>query len=689
MVSRYQIKLINNKKILEQSNFDIKSVYYFISRNIGKIIGISLIIFLIGCFSFLKTKPIYKATASILIKVDNSKSLDMIGLEGYAQKNILEDKIQILRSRKISESTIKNLISSTNHRKMFVLSNLKYESKGSFRKSFDKITSFMDSKDEIIDDNFSSGRIIALTNRLKNSIDIENYRETNLLNISYFSLNADEAAYVVNSFIDTYMDWEIAEANKDVYKQILFLEEQIKKKKGALKNLEVLIKNHQEKKGIYNVVINTEILLNQFSNLENDLIKNKLNLEDIKNRKIVYQKEINTPDIPKNYELEMKDSIRRVSFLDEIYQGKIEKITDQVKIYQLELDSLPSKINKYNDLERSIKIAEETYSMMLKKLDESNIMAESQIGAATVLDYAIPNHSRIKPNLFQDLILYLLIGIMTAVGLSALLEFFDSSIKTVDDLEKLGLSVLAIIPSIDNKTKFLNKKIDRTLILKEDPKSPISESYRTLRTSIMYSDTKKIKTIMVSSPGPGEGKTTTVANLAITYANLGKKILLIDTDLRKPVIDKIFDIKKEPGLTNYIVDDLKLDDIINSTEVKGLDVISSGIIPPNPSELLTSNKMQKLIEELKGIYDIILFDTPPIIAVTDALILSKFMDRFVLVCRSTVTQKGALDRVMKNLNQVNSNLDGVVLNALNNSNSYGSGYYYNYYQYYYGNDSKG
>ena len=189
---------------------------------------------------------------------------------------------------------------------------------------------------------------------------------------------------------------------------------------------------------------------------------------------------------------------------------------------------------------------------------------------------------------------------------------------------------------------------------------------------------------MVSSPGPGEGKTTTVCNLAITYANLSKKTLLIDADLRKPVISKLFNLDREKGLTNYIAGDNNLSQNIQKTEIDNLDILTSGLNPPNPSEILNSINMKKMISKLKENYEVILIDSPPMIAVTDALILSKLTDQFILVCRSAVSQKGALDRSIKSLDQIGGKFNGAVLNAVDESITYGSGYYYSYYQYYYG-----
>tara|TARA_B100000519_G_scaffold202801_1_gene222383 strand:- start:2524 stop:3159 length:636 start_codon:yes stop_codon:yes gene_type:complete len=204
---------------------------------------------------------------------------------------------------------------------------------------------------------------------------------------------------------------------------------------------------------------------------------------------------------------------------------------------------------------------------------------------------------------------------------------------------------------------------------------------------LFTSPDEKIKSILVSSAGPGEGKTTTVANLAITYANLGKRTLLVDTDLRRPVIHKVLDLKKEPGITAYLsgaVSDFKK--IIQKTEIDNLSAVSSGIIPPNPSELLGSRKMQDLINSLEEDWDMVLFDSPPLVAVTDATMVSKEIDRIIMVVKVGQTDKKAFEHTISSLRNVGAPLGGVILNAVTHKNSYGSYYYYYQYYHYYGSD---
>ena len=235
-----------------------------------------------------------------------------------------------------------------------------------------------------------------------------------------------------------------------------------------------------------------------------------------------------------------------------------------------------------------------------------------------------------------------------------------------------------------------SKDMKRRLITREDPKSPISEAYRSLRTSLLYTDIdKETKSILVSSAGPGEGKTTTVANMAITYANLGKRTLLLDTDLRRPVVHQVLELQKEPGITNYLAKETKnFEDLIQKTEIENLYVVTSGIIPPNPSELLGSNKMSDLIKKLEEEWDIVLFDSPPLVAVTDATMISKEIDKIIMVVKVGQTDKKALEHTINSLENVGSPLGGVVMNAVTQKNSYGTYYYYYQYYNYYGSDKQ-
>ena len=217
------------------------------------------------------------------------------------------------------------------------------------------------------------------------------------------------------------------------------------------------------------------------------------------------------------------------------------------------------------------------------------------------------------------------------------------------------------------------------IITHTNRKSPVSEAYRTLRTNIQFSSIdKKVKTIVVTSADMSEGKTTTVANLAETFAQAGNRVIVIDADLRRPRVHKLFDLENKQGLTNVLVGQVELKQIIS---IAGSDVhvMTSGPIPPNPSELLGSEKMKELVRVLSEHYDMVLFDAPPVNVVTDAVVLSTFVDGVVLAVASGRTDIEGGKRAMKSLQAVNANLLGAVMTMIPVSKK---GYYgYQYYSY--------
>lgn len=216
------------------------------------------------------------------------------------------------------------------------------------------------------------------------------------------------------------------------------------------------------------------------------------------------------------------------------------------------------------------------------------------------------------------------------------------------------------------------------LITKENPASSVSEAYKTLRTNIRFcSVDRALKVLLVTSAGPSEGRTTTATNLAVTYAQENKKVLLIDGDLRKPSIHSVFFRSNRKGLTELLTDQISLADAIVQTDIPNLSVLTSGAVPPNPSEMLGSRKMRNLIIELEAQYDVILIDSPPALAVTDAQILGAMSDGVILVVNYGKVTKEAVRRVRSNMEHVSARILGVVLNK--SSKHHAESYYQAYY----------
>ena len=375
------------------------------------------------------------------------------------------------------------------------------------------------------------------------------------------------------------------------------------------------------------------------------------------------------------------------------------KLTDQMSE---RLKDLPMLTLQYARLERDLKLNEKLYLTMKQKYEESRITEAGQRGKVRILDHAIVAEI-IKPNKRMNLIFGVFLGLGLGVGYAFVREYFDNTVKAVEHLERKGLTILGIIPDMQGTAtkESLKRSVTpskggtdfrRRLITYEDPKSPISESYRSLRTNVNYASSadKKIKSLLISSSQPGEGKSTTTANLAIAFAQLRRRTLLVDADLRKPVQHNVFGHPHGPGLSEYLigeVDDLK--SIIHSTKVENLSILTAGGLPPNPSELLGSDEMSKLVDYLETEWDIVLFDSPPIVAVTDASMISGEIDAIALVVKAGQTERSAVDRAMDTIRNVKAPLIGVILNGASQASLGGKyAYYYSYYNYYYHSEDK-
>ena len=371
---------------------------------------------------------------------------------------------------------------------------------------------------------------------------------------------------------------------------------------------------------------------------------------------------------------------------------KITSLQTVVSEYNTKLENLPVKVLEFARLERRRKVDEETYMMMIQKLEETKIQEAAQARNVNIIDPAIEPLFPVKPKKKLNVLLGALIGLGLGVGVTFMLEYFDDTVKTPEDLEKMGLNILSSIPRIEmDKVEkklekmgtFEGKRIQARLITHLDPKSPVSEAYRALRTNLQFSKIdRKLEILLVTSAGPKEGKSTTAANLAIAISQTGRKVALLDADLRRPVVHSIFGQKKDNGLTNYMMGSIKYEDMFKPTFLENLVLVTSGALPPNPSEMLASQKMEEVLDRLRTDFDMVVVDSPPVIAVTDAAILSTKVDGTILVVSSGHTNRDALSRAQTLLDSVKSSMLGALLNGVNVEGMYGSYYYYYYHHYY-------
>jgi len=319
-----------------------------------------------------------------------------------------------------------------------------------------------------------------------------------------------------------------------------------------------------------------------------------------------------------------------------------------------------------------------------KEVDVTGLLRTNNI---RMLDSALVPKYPSRPNRAQNIALAALVGLLLGMAFVVGLEFFDTTVKSQDDVEGfLGLPLLGILPSIPNiavEATPRDNTVQRDLYVSANPKSSISECARAIRTSLLFSSPDRpFKVLLVASCGPREGKSTCAVSIGITMAQSGNRVLLVDGDLRRPRLHRTFGAPSQHGLSTLILGEATPEEAIKSTGVDQLYLLPAGPVPPNPAELLQSARYQEVIRDLSERFDRIIIDSPPVGVVTDALVMSAKADGVVVVLRAGVTPKKAAARGRRTLLDVKAHVYGAVLNDVDLGSRVGQYYYYYRYGYY-------
>jgi succinoglycan biosynthesis transport protein ExoP len=345
-----------------------------------------------------------------------------------------------------------------------------------------------------------------------------------------------------------------------------------------------------------------------------------------------------------------------------------------VKDLRQKIEKTQSAIGNYLFAKRELENRKQVHDNLNLKIQQEIINANiGRHQIVTITDGAEVGLKPVRPNMLLNVCAGILVGLILGVGLAFFIEYLDTSVKTIDDVERaLGSPVLGVIPQ------------NVGAIMEEGPESPHAEAYRVLRTNLIFArKNPAFNTITVVSGGAGEGKSTTILNLSTIFAQNGQRVLLVDSDLRRPSLHKRLNLSNALGLTNYLLQQNKLEEVIQTTSVQGMDFLPSGRLPSSSLGILNSPQMKEFVNEVKKRYDFVFFDSPPIMGVSDASILVSEMDMTLLVIQYRKYPQQMTIRSKQMVDKVGGNLVGVVLNNINISQDayyyYYSGYAYNDY----------
>ena len=368
--------------------------------------------------------------------------------------------------------------------------------------------------------------------------------------------------------------------------------------------------------------------------------------------------------------------------------NQLEQIGTQMREANQELDQLENQAEDQAErarIEASIAEYRQVYSSLLLSFEQVRLAEVQSTSSLIPVERAVVPTSPIRPRILLNTIAASLAGLILGIGIAYIIQALDDSIKSADDIHKhLGLPVLGFVARYEEGMK---------LITATEPRSPIAEAFRSLRTNLQFASVDHpIRTILVTSPSPSDGKSTIAANLSTVIAQGGFKVTLLDGDLRRPNIHKVLGIANRLGLsTLFVQPDLEITDILQESKIEGLSVLTAGEIPPNPSELLGSEKFISILENIKERTDIVVIDSPPVMAVTDSAVLAPRVDGVLLVIKPGTTNLAASKQAVEQLNHVGANILGVVLNELEVSRARSKYYHYNgyYYAYHYYDQENG
>ena len=604
-----------------------------------------------------------------------------------------------------------------------------------------------------------SQKYLAVIRHLKSMVEPEHQEGTNIIDVRVESEDAREAARVANAFAQSYREYNIREKNKKTSETKTFIEAQLKLTSNQLRLAEQELQAFKESYALISLDAQTQNTLNRLYTVETEVEKVKIDKAEAKSQlrmieaaNLTKSSELKgsiftaSPDSPvyslktKLRELLLKRQTLLINFTPK--HPQVMEIDDQIGAVLHETKKeLQSLVNAYSSreadllqrmgqlrrenlrlpekglqlvrLQRDVELQESLYSQLKEKYQETLIQESGKVEEVTVVKPAVePAEPFNIPSKLMIVITGIVMGFIIGVVFAFLAEVFDTSMGTIEDVEELlNVPVLGVIPQLRSDVKgkkrsdgAQDKDRSQDLVTHYEPKSMGAEAFRALRTNLQFLRLEmKGKLFLITSSFVQEGKTLNVVNLALSMAQVGNKVLLVDADLRKPMVHRVFGLPREPGITDYVLGnyhwrevtnsiadvmlgDFGIDDILQTPGMDNMNIVTAGTKPPNPTEILSSSRFKEFLTEAANEYDFIFVDSPPVLPVADATEMAPLMDGVFIVYTVGKIGRGILKRAKSTLDNVEARVLGVILNNI--KPEAGPEYFRYHSHYYYGPETE-
>jgi polysaccharide biosynthesis transport protein len=729
---------------MDEKEIHLRDYLRIITKRKGTIITFFLLTLIIVVIATFTATPLYLASTKVIIERNTSNSLTSNSYTPY-DPEFLETQHQLIKSAAVVEKVVKALNPEKIYDAFFTQEVQKKSyiniALGWFKdqyiafKEMVGIEKLFSSSNDIVNKEIHEEPALLITkaqqleNIIKSGISVAPVENSRVVQIGYISDNPAVAMKVANSVAKAYIDELVDMQMEMAGYSIGWMKKKADSQRVRLEESEKTLQQYKQRHDIITVENRLTVLPERLSELSSNLTKSETTRKELfavyNQIKNIKKTELET--IPVIVENASVDSLnqkiliadQKISELSKKYGPKHPKMITarnerknlkntkykalETAVQTIKNEYLLAKSNErdlkelleqtkfkasrlgeksiqLNILQRKVDTNRYLYDALIKKMKEKGITERSQSVNVWVIEKASLPTFPAKPNKKRNILLGIILGLFGGIGFAFFLEYLDNTVKTPEDVEeKFNIPVISTIDLFKNKNETIVENVLK------DTSSLISESFRGLRTSIFLSSADNPpRTILITSMTPGEGKSSVAACLAYSIAQTGKKILLIDADMRRPVQHKNFKFENSSGLSSMLAGVTKKDDSIHIDTLTNLDLITAGPIPPNPSELLSSLKMKGMLKEFSSSHDMIIIDSPPLASVTDPVILSQNVDGVIIVTWSGKTTTEILGKGLKQLTDANAPLTGLVLNRFSAKKS---GYYYNYGDYYYSSES--